>query len=244
MSLNFLTIYISRTALPRVSSIFSSSTSTSTTTTTTTTTNRAMATGVPSMTAEAHKAENSSPEPEADFGSIGVKNTNINTAEGVDLNARQKLCVGSVLDLFEGRPSLKHLSLWEKDATFTDPLSIATGYSRYAAQWYGLPTVFSPIKIISHRVISSQHPIEMELHNRYTIKALKKAHEIKSIVRIEINPETHKIMRVEDRWDGKLPDNTMAEAFRKLNAVTVPMVVHVPKTEEEDQKMREEREKA
>jgi hypothetical protein len=110
------------------------------------------------------------------------------------------------------------------------------------------------------------------------------------------------IERVEDKWDGKLPEGSISEvralfgvwpvalvggavggvlewgwgmfvrgcwwwpflvrlgegtfgsvgilltmklqAFRKLNAVTVPTVVKVPKTEDEDMKMKAEREKA
>jgi heme/copper-type cytochrome/quinol oxidase subunit 4 len=35
-----------------------------------------------------------------------------------------------------------------------------------------------------------------------------------------------------------------AQTFRKLNAVTVPTIVKVPKTEEEDMKMKAEREKS
>lgn len=35
----------------------------------------------------------------------------------------------------------------------------------------------------------------------------------------------------------------MIQAFRKLNAVTVPAFVKVPKTEEEDMKMKADREK-
>jgi hypothetical protein len=34
-----------------------------------------------------------------------------------------------------------------------------------------------------------------------------------------------------------------SQAFRKLNAVTVPALVKVPKNEEEDMKMKAEREK-
>lgn len=34
-----------------------------------------------------------------------------------------------------------------------------------------------------------------------------------------------------------------SQAFRKLNAVTVPTLVKVPKNEEEDMKMKAEREK-
>ncbi|KAK1760533.1 hypothetical protein QBC47DRAFT_355705 [Echria macrotheca] len=109
-------------------------------------------------------------EPEADFESIGVKNANVNTAEGVELERPSKaLHRQRLVSLQRGRPSLKLLSLWEKDATFFSrrtryPLRLVT-YSRYEAP---------------------MHPIEMELHNRYTIKALKKARVIKSIVRIEI----------------------------------------------------------
>ena len=43
---------------------------------------------------------------------LGIENTNINTAPGVTLTGGQKILVGSILDLFAGRPSLKKLQLW------------------------------------------------------------------------------------------------------------------------------------
>ena len=112
----------------------------------------------------------------------------------------------------------------------------------------------------------------MDLSNSYTVKGIKKEQTINSVVRIHVDEEG-KIDRVEDRWNGNLPEGavsgvsdclptrsgptwladgslicptmlTLIQAFRKLNAVTVPAFVTVPKTEEEDAKMRAERDAA
>ncbi|KAI0162306.1 hypothetical protein GGR57DRAFT_453786 [Xylariaceae sp. FL1272] len=178
-----------------------------------------------------------------DFTSHKVRNTQINEGSGVSLSSQQKLLVGSVLDLFEGNPTLKHLSLWSQNATFTDPLTVAEGYNKFAAQWYGLPALFNPIKIQSHQVTSGGNPIELNLKNMYTVKGIKKEQTIDSKVKIWVGVDG-KIERLEDRWDGKLPEGAVSEAFRKLNAVTVPTFVKVPKTEEEDDKLRAERNNA
>jgi len=218
-----------------------------------------MSTGIPSNTAQAHAA---STQQAPSFDTVGVKHTTVNSAPGVTLSPHQSLLIGSVLDLFKGHPTLKHLSLWSPSATFTDPLSIATGYSRFAAQWYGLASLFKPIDLLEHRVVSDKNPIEIEMRTRYTLKAVKKATEIKSVVKIWVGDGTEsdlgvkekegvpnaegdrgKIVRVEDLWNGKLPEGVFSEAFRKINAVTVPVMVKVPKTEEEDRKMQAEREK-
>ncbi|KAK0628352.1 hypothetical protein B0T17DRAFT_588495 [Bombardia bombarda] len=198
-----------------------------------------MASGTPSATAKA-QADSNSKAPS--FESIGVKNTQVNQGQGVNLSSHQKLLVGSVLDLFAGRPTLSHLSLWLPTATFADPITSATGYDRFAAQWYGLPAVFDPIQLVSHQVVSAGNPIELDLCNKYTLKGIKKEQEIASRVRIFVDEASGKIEKVEDKWDGKLPDGVFSEAFRKLNAVTVPTMVKVPKTEEEDRKMIAERE--
>ncbi|KAG9240290.1 hypothetical protein BJ878DRAFT_301586 [Calycina marina] len=180
--------------------------------------------------------------PAGDFSQYNIKNSTINTAAGVKLAERQSILVGSVLDLFEGNPTLKHLSLWHRDATFVDPITIAKGYDKFAAQWYGLPAVFNPIKIQSHKVTSSGNPIEMEVSNTYTVKGIKKEQTIDSIINIFVGSDG-KIEKVEDKWNGKLPDGAVSSAFRKLNAVTVPTLIKVPKTEEEDMKMKADREK-
>ncbi|KAK7946457.1 uncharacterized protein PG986_010778 [Apiospora aurea] len=236
-----------------------------------------MASGVPSATAQAQEKANTT------YDSFTMKNTNLNEGPGVKLNDQQKIIVSSVLDLFGGDPTLKHLSLWKKDALFADPLSSAQGFDRYAAQWYGLASLFSPIQIQSHRVVSGGNPIEVELTNKYVVAGsvpLIKGKEqtIKSRVLIHVDEaDGLKIAKVEDRWDDKLPDGAVSEvgdvlplaalrwaartgvtwgwwafmnaswwrpflAFRKLNAVTVPTFVKVPKNDEEDMKMKAARE--
>jgi hypothetical protein len=107
--------------------------------------------------------------------------------------------------LFEGKPTLKHLSLWSRDATFADPLTNAVGFDKFAAQWYGLPALFNPIKIQSHKVTSSGNPIELELSNKYVVKGIKKEQVIDSIINIYVG-SNGKIEKVEDKWDGKLPE--------------------------------------
>ncbi|KAI1391755.1 uncharacterized protein F4822DRAFT_424976 [Hypoxylon trugodes] len=176
------------------------------------------------------------------FESIHIKNTTINEDAGVELSSHQKVLVGSVLDLFEGNPTLKHLSLWSPNGTFTDPITIATGYNKFAAQWYGLPALFNPIQIQSHSVTSAGNPIEMNLSNKYVVKGIKTGQTINSVVRIHVGQDG-KVEKVEDRWNDKLPEGVVSEALRKLNANTVPTFVTVPKDEAEDQKLKAEREK-
>jgi hypothetical protein len=66
---------------------------------------------------------------------LKIENTNIQTASGVSLDDKQKTLVGSVLDLFAGRPSLEKLQLWTDDGVFEDPITIAQGRDQYQAQW-------------------------------------------------------------------------------------------------------------
>jgi len=66
---------------------------------------------------------------------LHIENTNINTAPGVSLSGQQKTVVGSILDLFAGRATLPKLQLWEDNATFEDPITIANGRKQYESQW-------------------------------------------------------------------------------------------------------------
>ncbi|QIW99731.1 hypothetical protein AMS68_005249 [Peltaster fructicola] len=166
-------------------------------------------------------------------GELKIESTDIQTAPGVQLSSEQKTLVGVVLDLFAGRPSLAKLQTWTDDATFADPITEAKGRDRYQAQWYGLQTAFSEIERKSHSVTSSGNPIEMDLVTRYKIKGIGKETTINSKINIFTN-EAGKITKVEDKWDGKLPDSSIANAFRHLNAVSVPKMVSVPKNAEED----------
>jgi len=165
---------------------------------------------------------------------LNIENTNIKTASGVTLDDQQKTLVGSVLDLFAGRPSLKKLQLWADDGTFEDPITKAVGRAQYEPQWYGLQTAFSEIERLHHEVTSGGNPISMDLRTRYVIKGINKEQTIDSKVNIFYDNATGKITKVEDKWDGKLPESSIQNAFRKINAVTVPKMVGVPKNDEED----------
>lgn len=167
------------------------------------------------------------------FKSIGITNTDIHKAAGVQLTPHQEVLVGSVLDvklshqthpfldssltpppppqLFEGRPSLRHLSLWHPTATFQDPITNAVGFDKFAAQWYGLVALFSPISIQSHEVTSSGDPISLRLSNEYVLKGLGTEKVMDSVVNIHVGPDG-RIERVEDKWNDKLPQGPFATA--------------------------------
>ncbi|EON98215.1 hypothetical protein UCRPA7_6256 [Phaeoacremonium minimum UCRPA7] len=119
------------------------------------------------------------------LSSANIRNTDVHTNPGVDLNDQQKLVVGSILD---------HLSLWSKDATFTDPLTIATGYKKYAAQC-----------------------------NKYTVKGIKKDQVIDSVVKIFLGADG-KIEKVEDRWNNSLPDGAVSQRVLAMFALVYSSV--------------------
>jgi hypothetical protein len=150
---------------------------------------------------------------------LNIESKAIQTAPGVTLSGEQRTIVGSVLDLFAGRPSLPKLALWRDDATFTDPLTIATGRDRFAAQWYGLQSAFSEIERLHHSVKDAGNPILLDLKTRYVVKGIGKEQTIQSLVAIHTD-EQGKISKVEDKWDGKLPESGIANvssAFQLLS---------------------------
>ncbi|MCJ1300214.1 hypothetical protein MMC08_003009 [Hypocenomyce scalaris] len=170
-------------------------------------------------------------------GDLNIENTNIKTASGVTLDEHQKTLVGSVLDLFAGRPSLKKLQLWADDGVFEDPITKAEGRKQYEPQWYGLQSAFSEIERLSHEVTDGGNPIAMDLKTRYVMKGVGKEQTIASKILIYYDQSSGKITKLQDKWDGQLPDSSFKNAFRNLNSVTVPKIVSVPKNDEEDAKM-------
>ncbi|KAI1765659.1 hypothetical protein GGR53DRAFT_465131 [Hypoxylon sp. FL1150] len=97
---------------------------------------------------------------------ILINNTRIDGASGFKLSPDQKLVAGSVLDelsnapaqpkqLFKGHSTLRRLSLWSFDGTFTDHLTIAKGYQQFAAQWYWLSAGFNRIHIQDYSKMSA-----------------------------------------------------------------------------------------
>ena len=177
-------------------------------------------------------------------GELKLENTDIKTAPGVDLSSEQRTLVASVLDLFAGRPSLAKLQLWKDDAVFSDPITVAKGRKEFEPQWvsldmpsasrqnhtrnkpsnkaflkqYGLQTAFSAIERKSHSVTSAGNPIEMDMTTMYKVKGIGKETTITS--KVNIFHEGGKITKVEDKWDGKLPDSGIANVSKPwTNAV-------------------------
>ncbi|KUJ08098.1 uncharacterized protein LY89DRAFT_702140 [Mollisia scopiformis] len=200
-----------------------------------------MATGIPSQTAQLQKQANMSTDSasEAKIKELGIQ-SKFDVKEGVNLSGEQRVIVGSILDLFAGTPTLPKLSLWLDSATFSDPLTKAEGRKQYAAQWYGLAAAFSKIEQLHTQVTSAGNPIEMDLKTRYTVKGIGKETEIKSLIKIWTKEggsgQGLRVEKVEDRWDGEIPEGAFAKVFRNLNSVVVPAFVSVPKSEEEEAK--------
>lgn len=153
------------------------------------------------------------------FGEPKIENTNINTAAGVELSQKQQTLLGSVLDLFAGRPSLAKLQLWDDDATFADNITIAKGRKQYEPQWYGLQSVFSEIERKSHEVTSAGNPIEMDMTTRYVVKGINTEKVISSKVLVHLDAAGEKIVKVEDKWGGNLPDGAIANVSSVLQYV-------------------------
>ena len=87
-------------------------------------------------------------------------------------------------------------------------------------QQYGLQQAFSKIERLSYQVTSAGNPITMDLKTKYTVKGLNKDTTVSSKVNIYTTPDGSKIEKVQDKWDGKLPDSSIADVssvFQFLN---------------------------
>jgi hypothetical protein len=138
-----------------------------------------------------------------------LETKHITTAPGVNLSEHQQTIARSILDLFAGRPSLPKLALWRDDATFTNPLTSATGRKNYSAQWYGLQKAFSEIDCINHQVRDAGNPILIDSRIKYTLRGLGTQQLLQSEVAVHLDEEG-KISKVEDRWDGELSEGVMS----------------------------------
>lgn len=76
----------------------------------------------------------------------------------------------------------------------------------------------------------------MDLSTKYKVRGLGTEQVINSKINIHLNSEG-RITKVEDKWDGKIPDGVFAKTWRELNSVTVPLLIKVPKNDEEDRAM-------
>jgi hypothetical protein len=80
---------------------------------------------------------------------------------------------------------------------------------------YGLQSAFSEIERLDHEVTSSGNPISMNLKTRYKVKGVGMEQTISSVV--NIFHEGGKITKVQDKWNGKLPEGAIANvSFAQL----------------------------
>lgn len=121
-----------------------------------------------------------------------------------------------------GKPTKRKLTLWTDDAAFEDPLTTSKGRKQYEAQWYGLAKIFSEIERLSHRVTDAGNPIHVDLKTRYKIAGIGKEQVIESKVLIETDQAGENIVKVQDRWDGELPDS----AFKNVSLLSPFSLVH------------------
>jgi len=83
---------------------------------------------------------------------------------------------------------------------------------------YGLAVVFSEIERLHHEVTSAGNPIIMDLKTRYKVKGVGIEQIISSVVTITTN-EKGKIIKLEDKWNGKLPNNAFMDVCLNLLVV-------------------------
>lgn len=81
---------------------------------------------------------------------------------------------------------------------------------------------------------SSGNPITLDARTRYKVKGIGSEKTMESEIRITTDAAGDKIVRVEDRWNGELPEGAVATAFRNLNSVVVPALVSVPKKDDKE----------
>ena len=67
---------------------------------------------------------------------------------------------------------------------------------------------FSEIERLSQSVKSAGNPISLDLKAHYIVKGPKKEQTTSSVVDIYTN-SAGKIEKVEDKWDGNLPDSSI-----------------------------------
>jgi hypothetical protein len=97
--------------------------------------------------------------------------------------------------------------------------------------------LLSEIERLHCKVTSAGNPLEMDLKTRYKVKGLGSEQVINS--KIVVDTVGHdgqmRIKKLEDRWDGEIKEGPFKKALRGLNAVSVPAMVSVPGSVEEEE---------
>ncbi|SNX84890.1 uncharacterized protein MEPE_03599 [Melanopsichium pennsylvanicum] len=138
--------------------------------------------------------------------------------------------IKDAMDLFSAKPSaLIFGRSWSRNAIFADPICYAQGSRQYLAQWYGMPAAFSKSETLEWKLIKDTRlEVQYVQKQRYKVKALGLQKDMVSTVVMERDENTGKVKRFEDRWNHKPLGGILGWPFRRLNALTLPLLVGVP----------------
>ncbi|SPO26819.1 uncharacterized protein UTRI_04130_B [Ustilago trichophora] len=139
--------------------------------------------------------------------------------------------IRDAMDLFSAKPSPSIFARsWSPNAIFADPICHAEASRQYLAQWYGMPAAFSHSETLEWKLIKQEPAlVEYVQKQRYKVKGLGLTKDMVSTVVMQRNPQSGKITRFEDRWNHKPLGGVLGWPFRRLNALTLPLLVGVPK---------------
>lgn len=150
-------------------------------------------------------------------------------------NEKTAQLVKDAQDLFSAKPSAEIFARsWDPKGIFADPIAHANGAHQYLAQWFGMPAAFSQSQTLAWK-LTKQEPTEVQYVQKhmYKIKGIGMTKEMVSTVVMQLDPQTKKIINFEDRWNHKPLNGVLSWPFRRLNAVTLPLFISVPKASKE-----------
>ncbi|KZV96117.1 hypothetical protein EXIGLDRAFT_609700, partial [Exidia glandulosa HHB12029] len=136
--------------------------------------------------------------------------------------------------LFSSRPTMDIFKRsFNPNGDFEDPLSKCHGYGQFGAQWWAMPKAFPVSKNLGHRVVAStDNHIEYVQAQEYTFRWVGNKKVMYSLVMIDLDGDG-KIVKVEDRWNAQEhPTRWGTHFLRRMNAMTLPWLVTVPKDED------------
>nr|CDI54161.1 conserved hypothetical protein [Melanopsichium pennsylvanicum 4] len=92
-----------------------------------------------------------------------------------------------------------------------------------------MPAAFSKSETLEWKLIKDTRlEVQYVQKQRYKVKALGLQKDMVSTVVMERDENTGKVKRFEDRWNHKPLGGILGWPFRRLNALTLPLLVGVP----------------
>ncbi|CAO1620862.1 unnamed protein product [Jaminaea pallidilutea] len=130
--------------------------------------------------------------------------------------------------LFGAKPSLDIFKRsWAPDAIFEDPICWAQGWRQYAAQWYAM-RLFSRSTTSAWRVIKdTPEEIQYIQKQNYAIDRFNFEKTMHSTVVMKLD-EQGRIKHFVDRWDHQDMPGIWSYPLRRLNALSMPMIIGHP----------------